>query len=226
MVIITEVQFAHADGALAGTLGERPDLHVTVIRETSTDPERNVYHLRFADCEVAEVRPLLEDDHTVRDVEPGSELADGCLCRVEFAPETKLLGPRVTSEGGFVVDARSPGTKRHPEGWYERWVLPDRRSLQRVWRYAREKGFEFEVVELHSLDHLGEGYRGTDTLTARQREALVVAYEEGYFAEPRETSLEELAGLLDLSPSAVGGRLRRGLRALVGGTLVTNPPEE
>jgi predicted DNA binding protein len=47
----------------------------------------------------------------------------------------------------------------------------------------------------------------------------VTAYKEGYFEEPRTTSLEELGDILDISPTAVGGRLRRGMAALIETTL-------
>jgi len=222
MVVITEVQFAHESGALAGTFGALPDLAVTVIRETSTDPEGNVYHLRFDEYRYGEIRPVLEDDHTVHSVERVSEFDDGCLCGVEFTDGTRLLAPRVTSEGGFVIDARSPATERHRKGWYERWLLPDHGAIHDIWQHAREEGFEFEVIELYSHEEIGARHRSVDALTDEQHRTLVAAYEAGYFAEPRETSLEELAETLDRSASAVGGRLRRGLKALVGETLVTS----
>ncbi|MFB6296675.1 MAG: helix-turn-helix domain-containing protein, partial [Halobacteriales archaeon] len=65
-------------------------------------------------------------------------------------------------------------------------------------------------------------YSGPRAPTDEQREALVAAYEQGYFAEPRETSLEALAESLELSPTAVAGRLRRGMKATVEMTLAAD----
>lgn len=225
MVVITEIRFAHERGALAGTFEALPGTDITVIRDTSTDPEGSVYHVRFDDGQFERIRAALEADPTVDRFESMSVLEDECLCSVVFATDTELLAPAVTSAGGFVLDARSPGTETHRR-WYERCVLPDRESLHDVWQHAREGDFDFEIVELHSGDEIDTEYPRADALTDEQERALVVAYEQGYFAEPRETSLEDLAGILDISASAVGGRLKRGMKALVGTTLVVNRPEE
>jgi hypothetical protein len=234
MAIITEVRFAHEDGALADTLTALPDLGVTVVGEASTDPDKSRYYIRFDGPDAA---TALDADHTVSDAvrmhgsvpDPGPRdgigdaNGDGAdrtqLWGIAFAPGTALLAPRVTEAGGFVLDARSASSGT-PRGWHERWLLPDREALQTIWQHASGTGFDFEVVELHRRGRTDAEYPGPDALTAEQREALVAAYEQGYFAEPRETSLEELADSFDLSASAVGGRINRGLKALIGAALV------
>jgi hypothetical protein len=232
MAIITEVRFAHEDGALADTLTALPDLDVTVVGEASTDPDMSRYYLRFeGDHDVASA---LDADHTVtesvRMYEPGGEGDDGGdgdwteLWGIAFAAETELLSPRVTAAGGFVLDARS-ASGGQPRGWHERWLLPDRADLQGIWQHASGTGFEFEVLELHRRGRTDAEYPGPDALTDEQRETLLAAYEQGYFAEPRETSLEELADSFDLSASAVGGRINRGLKALIGAALVQDERE-
>lgn len=52
-------------------------------------------------------------------------------------------------------------------------------------------------------------------LTEAQREALVTAYEEGYFEVPRRTTLVDLAERMELSDQAISERLRRGQRELI-----------
>jgi predicted DNA binding protein len=228
MAIVTEVRFAHPDGALADTLAALPDADVTVIREASTDPGGSVYLLRF-DGDVGgyeDVGRVLESDHTVARAEPISGFEDQHLWGVEFATGTKLLGPKVTSEEGFVLDARSSKGGKGRRGWHERWLVPDREALHDIWEHAREEGFDFEIIEFRRQGRTDPAYPGGDAPTEEQREALLAAYEHGYFAEPRETSLEELAEELGISPTAVGGRLRRGMRSLVGMTLVVERPEE
>ncbi|MFC7072104.1 GAF domain-containing protein [Halovenus rubra] len=71
-------------------------------------------------------------------------------------------------------------------------------------------------AELHSRRDTGamsdsgnEVRRALDEeLTDRQREVLLKAYETGFFQSPRETTGEELAGLLDLSQPTVAHHLR------------------
>lgn len=222
MPIITEVQFAHEDGALADTLRAFPELAVTVIPQASTDPKRSVYLFRFDEEAMGNVQTALEADHTVQSVEQMPGFENGQILGVEFAQGTKLLAPRVTSEDGFVLEARSSPTSASLRGWRERWLLPDRESLHDIWEYARETDFEFEVLEFHQQGHTDPSYPGLAAPTEEQREALVTAYQRGYFAEPRETSLEELADELDRSPTAVAGRLKRGMRSLVGMTIVVD----
>lgn len=59
-----------------------------------------------------------------------------------------------------------------------------------------------------------------DGLTDKQREALVVAYDRGYFASPREATLADVAREFDISQQALASRLRRGTRRLVEQVLV------
>lgn len=226
MAVITEVRFAHEDGALADTFAALPDLDARVVRESSTNPGGSVYFLRFEYGDTAAVRAALADDHTVADVTPMSEFDDGELAAVEFAEDAVLMGPHVTREGGLVVDARSSSAGRETRGWYERWLLPGREAIHDVWQCAREEGFAFSLLEFHRTGHVDGTHHGLDALTEQQRQTIAAAYEEGYFAEPRETSLEELGDSLDLSASAVGGRLKRGMKSLIGETLVVERHEE
>ncbi|RQG97284.1 helix-turn-helix domain-containing protein [Natrarchaeobius chitinivorans] len=222
MAIVIEVRFAHENGALVDTLGAIPGLTVRTVPETSTVPGRNVYFFRFGDVTTEELEPVLENDHTVEKAKQVPAVADERMWGIEFTPETELLAPEVTEEGGFVLDARSSAANRYPRGWCERWFVPAEDGVHRIWNHAREAGFEFEVLDLHQRFGADATGGGPEPLTDRQRVALVTAYEHGYFSEPRETSLEELAESLGLSPSAVNGRIRRGLRSLIEATLVVD----
>ncbi len=220
MAIITEVQFAHEDGFLVDTLTALPELDVIVVGEASTDPDKSVYYLRFEYEDDADVGATLDADHTVREATLMRKSGATRLWGIEFTAETELLAPLVTAEGGFVLDARSESGNSSPRGWHERWLLPDRKALQTIWEHASEIGFEFDVLDLYRRGRTDAEYPGPDALTDEQRETLLAAYKQGYFAEPRETSLEELAESFDLSASAVGGRINRGLKALIGAALV------
>lgn len=220
MAIISHVRFAHEDGALAPTFSRLPPLHATVVREASTDPNQRVYLIRFEYDDSPGLRSVLDEDHTVRHVELMRGFEDRKLWAIEFEPEARLLNPKVTSEDGLVLDARSSNDQSVPRGWLERWLLPDRESLHTIWQHAREEGFEFEVLEFRRQAQSATDFTEPALLTDEQREALLVAYENGYFAEPRETSLAELGAELGLSPTAVGGRLKRGMKSLLGMTIV------
>lgn len=226
MPVITEVRFAHEDGALADTLTALPDLDARVIRDTNTNPRQSVYHLRLDHPDPERVQATLATDHTIENATPKPEFDDKQLTAVEFADDAVLMGPHVTDQGGLVVDARSASADHEPRGWHERWLLPDREAIHEVWQRAQDDGFSFTLIEFHRAGRTDGSYQGLDVLTDEQHQSLAAAYEAGYFAEPRETSLEELGETLDLSASAVGGRLKRGMKSLIGGTLVVEGYDE
>lgn len=225
MPVIAEVQFAHDDGALTHTIRTLPGLDVRVVRETSTAPRDGVYYLGFENESTAAIEAALERDSSVVRAELMARFDRYRVWATEFAEQTALMAPRVTSEGGLVVDAKSATNDDETRMWHERWLLPDRKAIQRIWQDARDEGFDFTLLEFHRGGQVETAHRGTHALTEEQQRTIAVAYEEGYFAEPRDTSLQELGEELDLSASAVGGRLKRGMRALIGGTLVVDRPE-
>jgi len=226
MAIITEVRFVHEHGALADTLNALSEADVAVVRDARTDPEHNVYVIRFEGAPLDEIEAVLADDHTVDSVDPMPGFEDQQLLGVEFAPGTMLLNPQVTNEDGFVIEARGSRVGAGARGWHERWLLPDGESLRNIWEHAREHGFEFDVLELNQHGRADPDFRRADVVTDQQREALTTAFDGGYFTEPREMSLEELAESLDLSSTAAAGRLRRGMKALIGATLIVGDQEQ
>lgn len=226
MAILTEVRFVHEHGALVDTLTALPEADVSIVRGATQGPDHSVYAVRFEGVDLEAVETALAADHTVCDVHRMPGFEDRQLLGVEFAPEALLLNPAVTREGGFVVEARGETADGEARGWRERWLLPDEESIRNVWQYALEQGFEFELLELHQHGRGDSEFRGTDAVTAPQQEALTTAWRGGYYAEPREMSLDELAAELDLSPTAAAGRLRRGMKALVGSVLTVDDHEE
>ncbi|AXR77968.1 helix-turn-helix domain-containing protein [Natrarchaeobaculum sulfurireducens] len=61
-----------------------------------------------------------------------------------------------------------------------------------------------------------------DDLTAKQWQALELAYQRGYYETPRETDLSTLAAELDISKSAVSQRLRGAEATLIESVMHAN----
>lgn len=220
MSIVSDVRFAHEEGILTHTLTELTDIDAKIIRETSTEPGQSAYFLRF-DCPSQErLETVLEADPSVRKFTPVSLSVSEQLWYLEFAEDAKLLNPLVADEGGFVLHARGLSVGDDRCGWYERWLLPNPNALNNIWRRARDEEFEFEILHYYPWDGNFSEYTVSQALTDEQRETLVLAYEEGYFTEPRETNLEELAEKLGVSSSAVAGRLKRGMNMLIKESLI------
>lgn len=220
MTIVTEIAFAHEDGALGDTLTEHPELDVTIVRDARTAPGESVHLVRFGCDDIEMVLTALENDHSVASVSRTQWFEEQHILGVEFASDAKLLNPHVTDKNGLVLEARSSNTYQSPRGWRERWLLPNGDALREIWQHAREEGFEFDIVDLQQQGDTTPDFTGNVTLTPEQRDGLITAYEHGYFTEPRETGLDELAADMGLSPTAVGGRIKRGMKTLIWQTLI------
>lgn len=108
------------------------------------------------------------------------------------------------------------GTK---EGWDFQVRGESRESIGEFRTLCQEHDISIEITNVHELLAVhGQGY----DLTEAQREALVVAYERGYFDSPRETSLEAIAEELGITQQSLSSRLRRGHRRLIGGALISS----
>jgi len=110
------------------------------------------------------------------------------------------------------------------DGYRARMFVPDRDALA-SWREAcGTDGLSIDVSALYGAEQTPpERHHG---LSDQQREALLIAGEEGYFSIPRETSLAGLAEQLGVSSQAASERLRRGMENLVDGALVGDDKRE
>jgi len=86
---------------------------------------------------------------------------------------------------------------------------------------AHEKERGFQLVSLYEEGSTDDDSKWSNRydITTAQREALLIALEEGYFSVPRQTTMEAIAGQLDISISALSSRLRRGQQALLRNAL-------
>lgn len=213
MAITVKAYAEHDRLALVPTLRRADDLQITVLTQANTDPGSHLFPFWFEYEDVDELEGFLEEDPTVDDYDLVDEGEDTHIYYIEHAERTKLLSPVVTQVNGFMSWAE---TKRR--GWFLHLQLPDREALTTIWEYAEEYGVSFEIVEVY-----GRPRNETNVaygLTEQQVEALTVAYECGYFSEPREMALSDIADEIGLSSTAMSGRLRRGMRNLIAAALL------
>jgi len=216
MVIATKLYVEHPDLPLTPTIRSSPDVELGVFSDAGTDPENDVYIFWIEAPDYDAVERSLAADHTV---DSYSVLVEGdrrWTVRVEYSDEVTLITPEIVDVGGLTVESRS-----YSNGWMIHLQLRDHDALFALNEYAKENDIHLDILELH------QGEEPEDPrefgLTEAQREALVSAYVQGYYDVPRSTSLEELASTLDISLTAVSGRLRRGSARLVEDILVEDP---
>lgn len=108
------------------------------------------------------------------------------------------------------------------EGCLMRARFPDRTTLKEYRKACDDRGMSFTLEGLYrpTTDPEGEGL-SLAGLTQKQREAILLAHEEGYYDLPRGTNLADLSDRLDISRRSLADRLRRAERELVA-TAITN----
>jgi len=106
-------------------------------------------------------------------------------------------------------------------GTNQQWTFDvrgeDRTDIAAFQRRCQELDIPVTLTELHALTPVDTD--GEAGLTDTQQEALVLAYERGYFESPRKVTLAELGEELGITQQAVGSRLRHGIKYITGSTL-------
>lgn len=218
MSITATLHVEHDRLALVPTLQTLEDVDIKVVTQGNTNPGTSEFPFLVEYPDRAALEGTLDEDPTVDEYEL-IEWADATgIYYIEHSPETKLVSTAVSDANGFLVHTESEGS-----GWLVRVLLPDRTALNSVWEYALDNDMSLDIIEIYRNENAGS--ESSYGLTDEQRTALLMAYEKGYFVEPREMSLDALADELDLSSTAMSGRLRRGMRNLIAATLVGEDDE-
>jgi len=161
--------------------------------------------------ETADIEAAFEPHAGVTDIRLVDSIEDEYLMRAIWKPE--YFGVLSALAKANVVVLTGIGTK---DEWRFEVRGENQEAIAEFRDYCHENDINIEITTLHAMLPIqGEGYE----LTEAQREALVLAYERGYFDTPREVSLEEIADELDITQQSLSSRLRRGHRRLVKATL-------
>ncbi len=166
------------------------------------------------DVETKDIEAAFEAHSGVSNIRVVDSIEDDYLMRAEW--ESEYFGILSALAKANVVVLSGIGTK-------EEWRFEVRGESQETLAEFREScqknDISIAITAVHAMLPIqGEGYELTET----QREALVLAYERGYFNSPREASLEEIADELGITQQSLSSRLRRGHRRLIGATLVSS----
>lgn len=171
-----------------------------------------VPYLWVRGVEVTEVRAVLESHRATQEVTLVESIKDRHLLRVDWNP---------THEGFLHILVEAKVVLLSASGTAAEWNFLIRgdshESISNFQTYCQEAGIPIELLslsELSSADAI-DVYGLTDT----QREALLLAYERGYFDSPRRTTLQDIAEELGITRQALASRLRRGHRHLIEQTL-------
>lgn len=219
MSITAKVHISHEHLALVPTLQNLDGVSIRVITQGTTDPGSTNFPFLIEYDDYEELEAMLAEDVTVESFELIDRSDNTSIYYIEHTPQTRLISGVVTDQNGFLVH-----TETKDGGWLVHLLLPDRTALNAVWEYAIENDITLDIIEIYSNDDAGgESSYG---LTDEQRTALQIAFSQGYFNEPRDVSLSEVAEEMGLSSTAMSGRLRRGMRNLIAATIAERDRDE
>lgn len=161
---------------------------------------------------VDNVEAAFSEHPGVRDIRPIDSVEDEHLLRVEWDPSYEgVLGALAETEVPIIS---AVGTNQQ---WTFEVRGETRRDVADFQRLCREEDIPVTLTALHALTPVET--ETEEALTDAQQEALVLAYERGYFNSPRDVTMEDLGEELGISQQAVASRLRRGIRGILGSTL-------
>ncbi len=162
-------------------------------------------------AETEDVEAAFEQHPGVSSIQLVDSIGDEYLMRAEW--DEAYFGILSALAKANVVVLAGIGTK---DEWRFEVRGENRETIADFREYCQESDIPIAITAVHAMLPIqGEGYELTET----QREALVLAYERGYFDTPRETSLEEIAAELGITQQSLSSRLRRGHRRLIGAAL-------
>ncbi|WP_276259271.1 helix-turn-helix domain-containing protein [Haloglomus litoreum] len=199
--------------ALADALGHAAGARVELVRVTITREVLTPYFWATAE-DLSAFHDALLADGSVSAVTLVGRFADVRLYRVAWADAVEAR----------YADLRASvlGTVGTAEGWVFRVQFPDRDALAAFRDRFADAGVSFTVRSLTDLDSPPSGLQYG--LTPKQSEAILAAWELGYYRKPREATLADVAADLDISQQALSDRLQRGHETLVRNTVVAPSP--
>lgn len=141
------------------------------------------------------------------------------LYRIEWRESPTDLIDAIAKAEGSILQARGA------DEWTFRVRFNDRDRLSQFHKYVNEQGVPLQIDRIYALSEVTDRGHRFD-LTADQHEALRLALQQGYFATPREVTLNELAEELGITRQALSNRIRRGNEIVLRTALLSSVTNE
>lgn len=143
------------------------------------------------------------------------KLGDSGLYRIEWEESPMNLIEAIAEADASVLEARGNGD------WVFRLRFNNHDKLSQFHNSIIDQGIPLHIDRTYTLSEATDHGHRFD-LTQDQREALLLALERGYFATPREMTLDDLADELGISRQALSSRIRRANEKVLRGALLSS----
>lgn len=170
-------------------------------------------HLTDSATDLESIEEFIDDLPELRQAVLIEDLGDKGLFWAEWEPEYMGIMAAIPAADLAVLSASGSG-----DGWVFELRARNGDQLSRFQRLCEDEDIEVSLTKLTRLSEQSE--EGQYDLTPEQQEALLLAFDNGYYEDPRETDIETLAEKIGITRQAFSSRLRRGYRNLLASTIV------
>jgi predicted DNA binding protein len=207
MDLIAEFRLQSPDAPLVDVARAAPDCAITVEYEEQTVSGPIVHVIRVECASFETFEAALEAAEYVEEV---SLISDSGATRTYHVINR---GPFPEEMDELTLNKTLIERMRVTEhGWHLRQRFANRDELAAYREGCRRMGSQFHLDRLYETADANGTVPG---ISEKQREALLAAYEAGYFSVPRQASLTDVADNLEISRSALAERLHRGEAHLI-----------
>lgn len=207
MGTIVELDIPIDEFVLSQTCAAVPEARFEIEQLVACNRDGVIPLLWISNVNRGSVEKELRGDPNVTGVELVAEFEDEWLYQMEWIEDIERLVELLVDEKAILQSAYST------EGaWRLQLLFPKHEQIAPLAEQWKDAGIE---ISIQSIYELTEGRIGQFGLTAAQSEALVVAFENGYFDVPRRITMETLSQKLGVSQQALSERLRRAHRNMI-----------
>ena len=205
------------DFALAHALREVPGMAVKAERLAATSRHWVMQCIWVVGDDASSFDAALEADPTVEEVVTAIEFDTETFYQVVWSEEIQHHLDAALDARASILTAETKN-----DDWQLTIRFGTRDQFDTFRAYLTNEGIRFSLDNLTQTIAQQQFMGG---LTAPQREALVTAVAEGYFAIPRDATMKDVADILGISTQSASERLRRGIEAFVETMLVVDDDE-
>lgn len=202
---LTDIRVPADAFPLGRILQAYPEIEIELERMIPT--HQGIIPLFWVESESeAAVEETLADDPLVEELVELTRTPGRRLYSVTWSPNIDGLIRVIVDLSINVLHATGTATF-----WEFRFQFNHRDQLRQFQQDCLAKEIPLEVLRVYNpMIPSGEG-----SLTAEQKDALITAYEHGYWEIPRNINQQKLAALVGLSDNSLSQRLRRGTKIAV-----------
>lgn len=184
-----------------------PDVRVQIERVVPIE-EGRIPFLWATGQNLDEFEHHLRTSEIVKDVQALTRVGDSVLYYTEWYTNKETFLNGLGETGGTIMEAHGDST------WSFTVRFRDHTHLTRFHQFFQDEEFPVYIERISGLDTEPATEYGFG-LTPVQRDTLIMAVENGYFAVPRETTLDDIADELGISSQAASERVRRGTETVL-----------